>query len=278
VAQAITRRFLEDLLAVVDVPDPVVEFGALQVEPDQDGDLRGLFPGRPFTGTDVRAGPGVDRVEDLLGLTYGDGEIGTALSFDTLEHCADPPQACRELTRVVADGGVCVITSVLLFGIHAYPNDYFRFTPEGFRSLLGGFDDVRVVGVGDPGLPMFVFGVASKGRTLGTLDLATLPVVVQAQRRWDDPAYGLKVGPHRVPPRELAATLRHEVPKLVRARVAARRQRGRGPPRRAPARRRRLGPRSARRRERPRRGRRRGRRRRHRRRLCSRRLRCRRPS
>jgi SAM-dependent methyltransferase len=223
VAQLITRRFLEDLLGVVEAADPVVEFGALQVEADQDSDLRRLFPGRPYTGTDMRPGPGVDRVEDLCHLTFADGSVGTALSFDTLEHCADPPQACRELTRVTADGGLCVISSVMLFGIHAYPNDYFRFTPEGFRSLLSGFDDVRVVGVGDPGIPMQVFGVASKGRTLGTLDLATLPIIVQAQRRWDDPAHGLKIGPYRIPPRELAGTLRHEVPKLVRARLARRR-------------------------------------------------------
>src|SRR3982074_329082 len=112
-AQPITRDFLSDLMAVVDLPEPIVEFGSLQVEAAQDGDLRPLFAGRDFTGTDFRPGPGVDRVEDLRALTFADGEVGTALCLDTLEHCEDPVQACRELARVVRpDGGVCVISSV----------------------------------------------------------------------------------------------------------------------------------------------------------------------
>ena len=218
-AQPITRAFLRDLADRVALPDPVVEFGSLQVEPDQDSDLRALFEGREFVGTDFREGPGVDRVEDLRALTFADGEVGTAVCLDTLEHCEDPPAACRELTRVVGDGGICVISSVMLFGIHGYPNDYFRFTPEAFRSMLSGFDDVRVVGVGDPGIPREIFGVGVKGRSLDGIDLAALPSMVAAQRPWDDPAAGLKVGPLRIPPRDLAGILAREIPQLVRARL-----------------------------------------------------------
>src|SRR5882757_6042109 len=155
-------------MKVVDFPEPVVEFGSMQVEPDQAAfdNLRSCFPGVDYTGTDFRDGPGVDRVEDLRHLTFEDNSVGSALCFDTLEHCADPPLAVRELTRVTAPGGICVISSVMLFGIHGYPNDYFRFTPEGFRSMLSGFDDVRVVGVGDPGIPREVFGVGVMQRSL----------------------------------------------------------------------------------------------------------------
>ena len=225
-AQPITRQFLQDLMAVLDLPDPVVEFGSLQVETDQDIDLRRFFTGRRFTGTDFRDGPGVDRVEDLRALSFGDGEVGTAICLDTLEHCADPPQACRELARVVRpDGGVCVISSVMLFGIHGYPNDYFRFTPEGFRELLSGFDDVRVCGIGDPAIPREVFGIGVRGLDLGTLDLAALPSVVAQQRIWDDPATGVKIGPLRVPPRELVRLTARELPAIIRARVASRRSR-----------------------------------------------------
>src|SRR5207247_792573 len=120
----------------VETPDPVVEFGALQVEPGQDADLRPLFAGRPYLGTDLRPGPGVDRVEDLRALTLADGSVGTALCLETLEHCEDPFAAGRELARVVADGGVCLVSTPLMLGIHGYPNDYWRFTPEGLR--VGG--------------------------------------------------------------------------------------------------------------------------------------------
>jgi len=219
VAQPITRAFVHDLMAVVDLPDPVVEFGSLQVEPGQDGDLRPLFAGRPFTGTDVRPGPGVDRVEDLRALSLDDGSVGTAICLDTLEHCEDPPAAGRELARVVAPaGGVCVVTSVMLFGIHGYPEDYFRFTPAGLRALLAGFDDVWVAGIGDPDIPSVVVGVGARGRALG-LSLERLPALAAAQRHWEQARDGVRIGPLRVPPRELARTLARELPRLARERL-----------------------------------------------------------
>jgi len=223
VAQPLIRSVVADLLAQVELPDPVVEFGALQVEPAQEGDLRPLFAGRPYLGTDMREGPGVDRVEDLRALRFADGEVGTALCLDTLEHCEDPPAACRELQRVVAPGGVCVLSSVMLFGIHGYPGDFFRFTPEGLRSLLGGFDEVSVAGVGDPEIPVQVIGVAAKGRPLG-LTVDALPSVAAAQARWQAAADGVRVGPLRVPPRDLARTAARELPRLARLRLAGARR------------------------------------------------------
>jgi SAM-dependent methyltransferase len=220
-AQPLTRDFLADLMRIVDMPDPVVEFGSMQVEPDQDGDLRSLFERRAFTGTDYRDGPGVDRIEDLRGLTYADGEVGTAICVDTLEHCADPPAACRELHRVVAEGGVCVIASVMAFGIHAYPSDYFRFTPEGFRSMLEGFDDVWVTGIGDPAFPVQVLGVGVKGRTLD-LDLDKLPSLAAAQQRWDSSAGHVRIGPLMLSPKDAARALVTQAPRLLRERLRSR--------------------------------------------------------
>jgi SAM-dependent methyltransferase len=218
VAQPLIRRFVEDLIAKVDLPDPVYEFGALQVKEDQDADLRPLFPGRQFVGTDFREGPGVDRVEDLRALTLGDGEVGTALCLDTLEHCEDPPQACRELARVTADGGVCVISSVMLFGIHAFPSDYFRFTPEGFRSLLRGFDDVWVCGVGHPSIPTQVIGVGAKRRKL-ELGLEDFPSLVDAQRTFDEGRGKVRVGVHNHRPSVLLKALWRDAPRLARERL-----------------------------------------------------------
>lgn len=206
-------------MRAVELPDPVVEFGALQVEPDQEANLRPLFAGRTFIGTDIREGPGVDRVEDLRALSFGDGEVGTALCLDTLEHCEDPVTACRELHRVVADGGVCVISSVLLFGIHAYPNDYFRFTPEAFRSMLGRFDDVWVTGIGDPEMPMQIVGVGAKARRLG-LSLERLPSLAARQAWWDSSPGHVPVGPFRMPPRAVAGALARSLPRLARERAA----------------------------------------------------------
>jgi SAM-dependent methyltransferase len=218
-AQKLIRDFLEDLAMAVEMPDPVVEFGSMQVEEAQDGDLRPVFAGREFTGCDMREGPGVDRVEDLRALTYEDASVGTAICVDTLEHCEDPPAACRELHRVTAEGGVCVISSVMLFGIHGYPNDYFRFTPEAFRSMLGGFDDVWVAGIGDPDIPMQVVGVGVKGRSLD-LSLERLPRLAAAQRDWDEARGRVRLGPFRVPPGEMVRLLVGQTPRIVRDRLS----------------------------------------------------------
>ncbi|WP_205698125.1 methyltransferase domain-containing protein [Conexibacter sp. SYSU D00693] len=219
-ANPLTRNFLQDLMALEDFPDPVVEFGSMQVEDEQEGDLRSLFAGRDFVGTDFREGPGVDRVEDLRGLTFGDGEVGTAICLDTLEHCADPPMACRELARVTADGGICVISSVMLFGIHGYPNDYFRFTPEGFRTMLEqGFDDVFVTWFGHDGIPTWVFGVGVKGRKLGLSDRSQFPSLVEEQRKYDEAPGELRVGVMRHKPLELLRDVAPELVRLGRERV-----------------------------------------------------------
>lgn len=223
-AQTLIADFVADLQRVVALPDPVVEFGSFITDPGSGvGDMRRLFAGRPFTGTDMRPGPGVDRIEDLRALSLEDGSVGTALCLDTLEHCEDPPQACRELARVCSPaGGVAVISSVMLFGIHAYPNDYFRFTPEGLRSLLAqGFDDVWVAGMGDPSIPTQVIGVGMRGATLD-LSLDRLPSLAAAQA-WYEAAPGkLRIGPLHVSPRELARAiaqnLRHKARQRIRLR------------------------------------------------------------
>lgn len=226
VAQQLIRDFVIDLAAVIDLPEPIVEFGSLQVEPDQDGDLRPLFAGRRFIGTDMRTGLGVDQVEDLRALSFADGEVGTAICLDTLEHCEDPPAACRELQRVVADGGVCIISSVLLFGIHGYPSDLFRFTPDGFRSMLSGFDAAWAAGIGDPDMPVQVVGVGAKGRALD-LSVDRLRSLREAQAFWDASAGGVRLGVFMVPTRDVVRALVRQSPRLLRRRLAARGRRQR---------------------------------------------------
>ena len=216
--QPIVRAFVEDVLEHMDLPDPVVEFGSLQVEPGQDADLRPLFAGRDFTGTDFRAGPGVDRVEDLRALTYGDDSVGTAICLETLEHCEDPLTAGRELARVVGPGGACVVTTPFLLGIHGYPDDYFRYTPSGLRTLLAAFDDAWTAGVGDPGAPMWVVGIAVNGRPLD-VSLDRLPRMREAQSRWERAEGKVRIGPLHVPPRELLAALARDLPRIARERV-----------------------------------------------------------
>jgi SAM-dependent methyltransferase len=228
IAHNLLYGVVSDLVKRLELPEPIVEFGSMQVEPDQPNDLRPLFDGRVFIGTDFREGPGVDRVEDLRRLGFADGEVGTALCLDTLEHCEDPIAAARELRRVVSpDGGVCVISSPMLMGIHGYPSDYWRFTPEGFRVLLTGFDGVDVAGVGDPTAPFWVFGIATKGRALA-VRLSELPSIAADQRDYDRAEGKLVLGPFRYSLKQLAGEVSGQLPRVVRERAQARLRERRG--------------------------------------------------
>ncbi len=212
---------IAELAGLVALPEPIVEFGSLQVEPDQPGDLRPLFAGLQFLGTDMRQGPGVDRVEDLRRLSFADEAIGTALCLDTLEHCEDPLTACREMHRVLAPGGLCVISSVMFFPIHGYPQDFWRFTPEGFRRLLAPFSDVWVGAIGHPELPLQVIGVASKDADLG-LATRRFNVVEEAQEMWLRAEGKIRFDIVHVSVKQLIGALVRELPRAAWQRAGAR--------------------------------------------------------
>ena len=157
-------KFVELCVDTLPFIEPIYEFGALQV-PGQEGfaDLRPLFPGKAYVGTDMQQGPGVDKVVDLHHMKMFPRSVGTALILDTIEHVEYPRQAIKNIHRVMKKNGFIVISSHMKFPIHAYPHDYWRFTPEGLKSLLNPFPFVFVDAVGDKDFPHSVFGFACKG-------------------------------------------------------------------------------------------------------------------
>lgn len=158
------KQFVEICVEVLPVSGKVYEFGSLQV-PGQEGfaDLRPFFAGKEFIGADYREGPGVDQVLDLHDIDLPDGKAGLVLSFDTFEHVEFPRKAISEVHRILEDGGIFVFSSVMKFPIHDYPHDYWRFTPEAFRSLLSIFDYSFVECCGEPDFPHTVVGIGVKG-------------------------------------------------------------------------------------------------------------------
>jgi len=156
------RALVGEFARAVDFREPIHEFGSYLVGGQERlADVRGLFPGKSFVGCDVRPGPGVDLVADLRRLTLPDRSVGSALLLETLEHTADPVQALREVARVLEPRGVLLVTSCLDFKIHAYPEDYFRFTPSGIGVLLEPLAHRWVGSQGHEKFPHTVFGFAS---------------------------------------------------------------------------------------------------------------------
>jgi SAM-dependent methyltransferase len=158
------RHFLKICVDNLPLAGPVYEFGALQVTGAPEENLRGIFRGFEYTGADMREGDGVDIVLDLHDIKLPDGTASTIVCMDTLEHVEFPRKAMDEMWRVLGPNGVAIISSVFDFPIHDYPNDYWRFTPEGFKSLLKRFNHSFV---GSFGLtvesPQTIVGIGFKG-------------------------------------------------------------------------------------------------------------------
>jgi SAM-dependent methyltransferase len=161
------KQFVQIAAQTLPLVEPIIEFGSYQV-PGQEGlaDLRCLFPGKRYVGADMRAGRGVDCALDLHRLGLADRRVGTALCLDTLEHVEYPHRAMEEVHRVLEPGGIVVVSSVMKFPIHDYPYDYWRFTPEAFRSLLKPFTQAYVDSAGDDLFPHTVVGLGVKGAQL----------------------------------------------------------------------------------------------------------------
>ncbi len=84
---------------------------------------------------------------NILKLPFPDASFDFVVSDQVLEHVAgDPFRAVDETFRILKPGGIAVHTTVLLFQIHGYPSDYWRFTPDGLRLLCQKFS--RVVEAG----------------------------------------------------------------------------------------------------------------------------------
>ena len=158
-----TRAFAKICSEFLPIVEPIYEFGALQVA-GQEGfaDLRPFFPGKQYVGTDLREGPGVDEVLDLHSLALADASVGTAISFDTLEHVEYPRKAIESIHRVLKPEGLLMLSVPMNFPIHNYPYDYWRFTPAGIESLLKPFHFVHIDTFGEPDFPTTVVALAAK--------------------------------------------------------------------------------------------------------------------
>ena len=122
---------------------PFLEVGSKDYGTTQD--LRSLFSAKDeYIGIDMESGPGVDIVLDItsdfqqIDNKLGDRRFGTIFCLSVLEHCDDPFKMADNLTSLLKPNGQILISVPFTWQIHGYPNDYWRFTPEGIKKLFTG--------------------------------------------------------------------------------------------------------------------------------------------
>ena len=185
------------------LPDPVLEIGSYQVEGQGElVDLRGLFPGRPYTGVDFRAGPGVDLVANVEELPLPDASVGTVLAFSVFEHVKKFWKGFEEVRRVLRPDGVFLVCCPFYFHVHSYPHDYWRFTPEAFDSLLESYP-TRILGWHGPERrPLNVWAAAFR-------EEAKVPTAEELE------TYHAKMNEYAKEPREWMRELRYRLGRVL---------------------------------------------------------------
>lgn len=158
------KNYVSFCAANLPLIEPIYEFGALQVEGQEKiANLRSLFKNKKYVGADIRLGTGVDVVLDLHSIDLPNESVGTVLLLETLEHVEFPRKAIDEIHRILKPNGILIMSSVFVFPIHNYPSDYWRFTPEAFKSLLRPFASSFVDYAGQKNVPHSIVGLGFKG-------------------------------------------------------------------------------------------------------------------
>ena len=99
---------------------------------------RFLFPNAEYLRADLE-GEGLDFTISpegrLAGETTADFEL--ILSTQVLEHVPDPAVYLSECRRLLRPGGKLLLTTHGTYEDHLCPSDYFRWTADGLRLVLG---------------------------------------------------------------------------------------------------------------------------------------------
>jgi SAM-dependent methyltransferase len=100
-------------------------------------DRRGLYASHEAVGVDMLEGEGVDRVLDLEEPPPEDlGMFSHIDCMSVLEHSRRPWLLAANLERLLLPGGTLFVSVPFVWRIHAYPDDYWRFTLHGVQQLF----------------------------------------------------------------------------------------------------------------------------------------------
>ena len=74
-----------------------------------------------------------------------DGSYPVILCTGLLEHIPDPQRLIGEFRRILQPGGRLIISASAVFSFHECPDNFFHFTPYGFRLLFKDWSEIKVL-------------------------------------------------------------------------------------------------------------------------------------
>lgn len=161
---------------------------------DVNGSYRTLFdsPHWRYTGVDLEAGPGVDVVlSSPYRFPFASRSVDVIVSGQAFEHIEYFWATWLEMMRVLKPGGLVFLIAPSRGPEHRYPQDCWRFYPDGYRALAK-FGRCELVEVHTDWEPHADPGSAPWGDTVGVfrarplglrarIELAFLRRAMQAQ-------------------------------------------------------------------------------------------------
>ncbi|MCV6636152.1 class I SAM-dependent methyltransferase [Candidatus Albibeggiatoa sp. nov. NOAA] len=121
---------------VKNVNGPILEIGSKDYGNTQN--FRDMFPNNEYTGIDLSDGKGVDLVLDLTKTTepLNKNHFSLIICCSVLEHTPVPWVMAQNITSLLRKGGALYISVPWVWRYHPYPDDYFRFSANGIKSLF----------------------------------------------------------------------------------------------------------------------------------------------
>lgn len=105
-----------------------------------------------YVSSDItREHPDVDVLFDATKpFPFGEEAFDSLFCHSVLEHTREPWQAFCEMWRVLAPGGVAIVSVPFVFYLHGQPHDYYRFSKYGVAYLAerAGFQVAETVSNG----------------------------------------------------------------------------------------------------------------------------------
>jgi SAM-dependent methyltransferase len=171
-----------------------------------------------YLGIDLRHGPGVDLVLDVVDAParLGEASFDVVICTEVLEHIRDWRAALDAMKRTLRPDGVLLVTTRSPgFPLHDFPSDYWRFTLDDLRGAFADLDDVVVEP--DPNAPG-VFGVGVRpGRITNAVDLRAIHPQGVSSPAADTPAQGVADQDLATMRRGRVGKAAHDIERLARA-------------------------------------------------------------
>lgn len=99
-----------------------------------------------YVGVDIDSGEGVDVIVDMSaefdvvkGL-LGDVRFNSVICLSVMEHVKDIFTFAKNVDAIMNPGAIIIISIPFVWELHAYPHDFWRFTPEEVEFLFPNVD------------------------------------------------------------------------------------------------------------------------------------------